>query len=66
MFGFQIAIWLLKSISLSNATTLPANSNIFLRATDLIELKPGFEVLTGRELYLGVAPCDVNIAIRQE
>jgi len=48
-----------KSISLSNATTIPANSNIFLRATDFIELKPGFEVQTGRELYLDVTPCEV-------
>ncbi|MCL2313024.1 MAG: glycoside hydrolase family 16 protein [Firmicutes bacterium] len=48
-----------KSISLSNATTIPANSNIFLRATDFIELKSGFEVQTGRELYLDVTPCEV-------
>ena len=47
-----------KSITMSNATTIPANSNIFLRATDFIELKPGFEVQTGRELYLDVTPCE--------
>ena len=46
-----------KSITLSGATTIPANSNITLRATDFIELKPGFEVPTGRELYLDVSPC---------
>ena len=46
-----------KSISLSGATTIPPNSNISLRATDFIELKPGFEVPLGAELYLGVNPC---------
>ena len=46
-----------KSITMSNATNIPANSNITLRATDFIELKPGFEVQTGRELYLDVTPC---------
>lgn len=43
---------------MSNATNIPANSNISLRATDFIELKAGFEVQTGRELYLDVAPCE--------
>jgi len=51
-----------KSISLSNATTIPANSNITLRATDFIELKAGFTVDTGRELYLDVTPCEGAIA----
>jgi len=46
-----------KSITMSNATTIPANSNITLRATDFIELKPGFSIDTGRELYLDVTPC---------
>ena len=46
-----------KSISLSNTTTIPAGSNITLRATDFIELKAGFEVPTGRTLYLYVTPC---------
>ena len=46
-----------KSISLSNTTTIPAGSNITLRANDFIELKPGFEVQTDRELYLDVSPC---------
>jgi len=50
-----------KSITMSGATTIPANSNISLRATDFIELKAGFEVQTGRELYLDVTPCD-NVA----
>ena len=51
-----------KSITLSNATTIPAGSNITLRANDFIELKPGFEVQTGRELYLDVSPCEtVNV-----
>jgi len=47
-----------KSITLSGATTIPSGSNITLRATDFIELKAGFEVPTGRELYLDVTPCD--------
>ena len=49
-----------KSITLSNAATIPANSNITLRATDYIELKPDFEVQTGRELYLDVSPCEMK------
>jgi len=36
-------------------------NNITLRATDFIELKPGFEVQTGRELYLDVTPCDNSL-----
>jgi len=52
-----------KSISLSNATTIPANSNISLRATDFIELKAGFEVQTGRELYLDVNPMPGECAV---
>jgi len=47
-----------KSISLSGATTIPANSNISLRATDFIELTNGFEVPLGVELYLDITPCD--------
>jgi len=43
---------------MSNATAIPANNNITLRAADFIELKPGFEVQTGRELYLDVTPCE--------
>jgi len=46
-----------KSISLGGATTIPAGSNISLRATDFIELKPGFEVPLGAELYLDINPC---------
>jgi beta-glucanase (GH16 family) len=46
-----------KSITLSGATTIPAGSNITLRANDFIELKAGFEVPIGRELYLDVSPC---------
>ena len=46
-----------KSISMSSATTIPAGSDIYLRATDFIELKAGFEVPVGRELYLDVNPC---------
>lgn len=47
-----------KSISLSNLTIIPTNSNISLRATDFIELKAGFEVPIGAELYLDVNPCE--------
>jgi hypothetical protein len=46
-----------KSITLSGATTIPAGENIILRATDFIELKPGFEVPPNTELYLGISPC---------
>jgi beta-glucanase (GH16 family) len=48
-----------KSITLSGATTIPAGSNISLRATDFIELKAGFEVPTGRELYLDITGIEV-------
>ena len=47
-----------KSITLSGATTIPAGSNISLRATNFIELKNGFEVPLGAELYLDINPCD--------
>jgi len=47
-----------KSISLSSTTTIPQNNKICLRATDFIELKNGFEVPLGAELYLDVTPCE--------
>jgi len=46
-----------KSITLSGATTIPAGSNISLRATDYIELKSGFEVPLGAKLYLDINSC---------
>jgi beta-glucanase (GH16 family) len=49
-----------KSITI-NPVTIPAGSSITLRANDFIELKPGFEVKTGRELYLDVSPCEFTI-----
>jgi beta-glucanase (GH16 family) len=49
-----------KSISMSSATVIPSNSNICLRATDFIELKTGFEVPLGAEIYLDVNPCDIS------
>ena len=52
-----------KSITLSNATTIPSGSNITLRANDFIQLNPGFEVQTGRELYLDCSPCENNTLI---
>ena len=55
-----------KSISLSSTTTIPANSNISLRATDFIELQPGFSVDTGRELYLDVNPCDNTARVKKQ
>lgn len=47
-----------KSITMSNATTIPKGKDIFLRATDFIELKPGFEVPLGTTLFLATTPCD--------
>jgi hypothetical protein len=47
-----------KSITMSNATTIPQGNNISLRASDFIELKAGFEVPLGAELYLDINPCD--------
>ena len=52
-----------KSISLSGATTIPQGSNISLRATDFIELKSGFEVPLGAELYLDINPCSGPIVV---
>jgi beta-glucanase (GH16 family) len=49
-----------KSISLSGATSIPSNSNICLRATDFIELKDGFEVPLGTEMYFDISPCEDN------
>jgi len=54
-----------KSITI-NPITIPAGNNICLRANDFIELKPGFEVQTGREMYLDVTPCEPCIPIAQE
>jgi len=51
-----------KSISLSGATTLISGQNVSLRATDYIELKEGFYVPPGAELYLDNNPCE-NIGI---
>ena len=47
-----------KSISLSGVSSLSLGQNVFLRATDFIELKAGFEVPLGAELYLDVTPCE--------
>jgi len=49
-----------KSIIMGGATTVPQNSNIVLRATDFIELQPGFEVPLNTEIYLDVTPCVGN------
>jgi beta-glucanase (GH16 family) len=51
-----------KSITLSGATTIPSNSNISLRATDFIELRDGFELPLGSELYLDITPCENTIS----
>ena len=47
-----------KSISLSSISSLSSGANVSLRATDYIELKAGFEVPLGAELYLDVNPCE--------
>jgi len=47
-----------KYITMSDATTIPANSNISLRATDYIALKAGFYAPVGTNLYLDVSACD--------
>lgn len=43
-----------RSISLTNATTLPSNSDIVLYAREFIELDNGFSVPIGTSLYLDV------------
>ena len=47
-----------KSISLSGVSSLSFGQNVSLRATDFIELKAGFEVPLGAELYLGINSCE--------
>jgi beta-glucanase (GH16 family) len=47
-----------KSITLGSNTIIPQRDNISLRATDFIQLNPGFEVPLNTELFLGVNPCD--------
>lgn len=47
-----------KSITLSGATIVPNGKDISLRATDYIELKPGFELPLNAKLYLDINPCD--------
>jgi beta-glucanase (GH16 family) len=47
-----------KSITLSGISSLDSLENVSLRATDFIELKSGFEVPEGAELYLDINPCD--------
>jgi beta-glucanase (GH16 family) len=47
-----------KSISLSSLSSLSSGKNVTLRATDFIELKSGFEVPLGAELYLDINPCE--------
>jgi beta-glucanase (GH16 family) len=49
-----------KSITI-NPITIPANSNITLRANDFIQLNPGFFVDADRQLYLDVSPCEFDI-----
>jgi len=50
-----------KSITLGGSTVLPAGSNISLRATDFIELKDGFTIADGAELYLDTNPCEGTV-----
>lgn len=47
-----------KSITLSGNTIIPTSSYISLRATDYIELQPGFEVPVDGNLYLDVCQCN--------
>jgi beta-glucanase (GH16 family) len=47
-----------KSITLSGVTKIPPNSKISLKATNFIELKNGFEVPLGAELYLDITACE--------
>lgn len=47
-----------KSITLSGISSLSSGQNVSLRASDFIELKEGFEVPLGAELYLDNNPCE--------
>jgi beta-glucanase (GH16 family) len=47
-----------KSITLSNSTTIPLNSNISLLATDYIELNNNFFIPNNTEIEFGTTDCD--------
>ena len=47
-----------KDITLTSATHLPASEHVSLRATDFIELKPGFETPSSGSVYFDVCPCN--------
>ena len=55
-----------KSITLSGVSSLTSGQDVSLRATDFIELKNGFEVPLGAELYLDINPCDFVRTVEQE
>ena len=46
-----------KSITLSDETLIPVEGEVSLRATQYIELRPGFEVPEEGTLFLDVCPC---------
>ncbi len=47
-----------KDITLTSATHLPAGEHVSLRATDFIELKQGFETPSSGSVYFDVCPCN--------
>ncbi|MBQ6277248.1 MAG: glycoside hydrolase family 16 protein [Bacteroidales bacterium] len=47
-----------KSITLSNVSSLTIGQDIYLKATDFIELHSGFEVPIGAQLSLQTTPCE--------
>lgn len=47
-----------KSITLSGASSLSSGQNVFLKATDFIELKDGFVVPNNAQLYLHTTTCE--------
>ena len=46
-----------KSITLSEASSLTYGQNIYLKATDFIELQSGFEAPLGSRLSLQIMEC---------
>jgi hypothetical protein len=49
-----------KSITLSGLSSLKSGEDVSLRASSFIELKDGFEVPLGAELYLDINPCEAE------
>ena len=55
-----------KSITLGSMSSLQIGQNIFLKATDFIELRPGFFVSNGSQLSLEITSCECECEYEYE